>query len=35
MLFYQDGLWALTTFGAAKTTAPHNLDEMCALAERR
>ena len=34
MLFYEDGIWALTTFGVAKAAAPQNFDEMCALADR-
>ena len=34
MLFYGDGIWALTTFGVAKAAAPQNFDEMCALADR-
>ncbi|MFN8087363.1 MAG: oxidoreductase [Mycobacterium sp.] len=34
MLFYEDGIWALTTFGVAKAAAPTNFDEMCALADR-
>ncbi len=34
MLFYEDGIWTLTTFGVAKVDAPKNFDEMCALADK-
>ena len=34
MLFYEDGIWTLTTFGVAKVDAPKDFDEMCALADK-
>lgn len=33
MLFYEDGIWTLTTFGVARVDAPKDFDEMCALAD--
>jgi 2-polyprenyl-6-methoxyphenol hydroxylase-like FAD-dependent oxidoreductase len=32
MLCYEDGTWALTTFGVAKVEPPHTFAEMCAVA---
>lgn len=34
MLCYEDGIWALTTFGVAKAAAPTDFEQMCALADR-
>ena len=33
MLYYEDGTWALTTFGVAKVEPPQDFSEMCALAD--
>ena len=33
MLCYEDGTWALTTFGVAKVEPPHDFAGMCALAD--
>ena len=33
MLCYEDGTWALTTFGVAKAEPPHDFAGMCALAD--
>jgi 2-polyprenyl-6-methoxyphenol hydroxylase-like FAD-dependent oxidoreductase len=33
MLCYEDGNWALTTFGVAKVEPPHDFAGMCALAD--
>ncbi len=33
MLFYEDGLWNVTTFGVGKVDPPKDFDGMCALAD--
>jgi 2-polyprenyl-6-methoxyphenol hydroxylase-like FAD-dependent oxidoreductase len=33
MLFYEDGNWAVTTFGTGKVEPPQNFAEICALAD--
>jgi 2-polyprenyl-6-methoxyphenol hydroxylase-like FAD-dependent oxidoreductase len=33
MLYYEDGTWALTTFGVARVEPPHDFAGMCALAD--
>ncbi|MCB0949747.1 MAG: oxidoreductase [Mycobacterium sp.] len=34
MLYYEDGLWGLTTFGTAKVVPPKDFGQMCELADR-
>jgi 2-polyprenyl-6-methoxyphenol hydroxylase-like FAD-dependent oxidoreductase len=34
MLHYEDGVWALTTFGVAKAQPPRNFAQMCDLADK-
>jgi 2-polyprenyl-6-methoxyphenol hydroxylase-like FAD-dependent oxidoreductase len=34
MLFYEDGNWALTTYGTAKVAPPQNFSQMCTLADQ-
>ena len=33
MLFYEDGVWTITTFGVARVPPPHDFAGMCALAD--
>ena len=33
MLYYEDGIWGLTTFGVGKVEPPQNFARMCALAD--
>jgi 2-polyprenyl-6-methoxyphenol hydroxylase-like FAD-dependent oxidoreductase len=34
MLYYEDGMWGLTTFGVAKVEPPQDFPGMCAVAEK-
>jgi 2-polyprenyl-6-methoxyphenol hydroxylase-like FAD-dependent oxidoreductase len=34
MLFYEDGIWNLTTFGVGRAEPPQNFEQMCDLADK-
>jgi 2-polyprenyl-6-methoxyphenol hydroxylase-like FAD-dependent oxidoreductase len=34
MLFYEDGIWNVTTFGVGKAQPPHDFSQICALADQ-